>query len=1068
MRTVDELLFHLRSLNVKLWANGDRLRYSAPKNVLTPELRAEMLRLKPEILLALERTKRGSRSRPGPIEPVSRTMDLPLSSAQQRLWFLDQLAQDNSVHNTSFALRLRGPLDIGALERGLSEVFRRHESLRTSFPIIDGSPVQMISAPSPIELPTADLRTIHEDGQKEEIERTVVSEGREPFDLATGPLLRFRLLRLGENEHAFIFCMHNIAMDGWSFEVFFFELAALYGASLSDAPSPLRELPFQYADFAAWQRDWLRTELVENQLLYWKRLLARSYRPLRLHADRGRPLVESFQGASQSFSIPKRASETLRALSRREGATLFMTLLAALQALLYRYTGQEDIITFSSAFPSAAGSIRSELRTLIGLFANLLILRSSLEGNLPFRELLGRVREATLGAYENGDLPFERIARFLRSGQGHHGSTPYQVMFILQEGLAPEMAFSGLKVEPFGTPNRSTMFDLQLVMQDTGDNLLGSLLYKKDLFDDRTISRTIAHYQNLLEGIVEDPRQRLSELPLLRGLELRRILVEWNDTSADFPSDKCLNSLVEEQVARSPDAVAIVSNDHRLTYRELNRRANQVARHLLRLGVGAEAPVGIRAERSPEMVIGLLAILKAGGAYVTLSPSCDEERLAFILRDTQMSVLLAPGGLTESLSGHDVRTRALDSGWDLFERESTEDFVSGALAENTACLEYTPDSSAKANGLCFTHRAIVGSVAPSRNQNRFSDEVLLPGVPYVSSESHFEMWSCLLRGGRLRFAGPGALTRGEPRDSIERHSVYWLRTSAPAQAGSHPSVGRPGANARVHILDRHLNPVPVGVPGEVHITGQVLARCYVNQPGITAEAFIPNPLGEGKQDRLYRTGDLARWLSTGDLELLGYTDNRVMIRGIPVEPEVIERALSEHPAVRQALVVAREYPSGGPSNSLQAECILVAYLTGDEDLSAWTLRKFLKKRLPDCMIPSQFIIVQDWPLTPGGDVDRHALPEPEGIRSRTIREYVPPETKTEAIIATIWRDALGVEQIGANDNFFDLGGHSLLAIETISRMEKRLGFRISPKEMVFQTLGQLAASCDEHYAESER
>lgn len=1066
MRTVEELMLHLGSLNVELWADGDRLRYSAPKNVLTPELRAELSRLKPEIMLLLEEPARRPRSRPGPITPLSREVDLPLSSAQQRLWYLDQLAPDNSIHNTSLVLRFLGSLDVRALERGLSEVFRRHEALRTRFSTVDGSPVQTICPPAPVEMPVLDLRPLQSNARVEEVGRIVSREGRRPFDLATGPLMRFRLVQLAEEEHAFILSMHNITMDGWSFGVFFSELSALYEAFSSGTQRTLPELPFQYADFAAWQRSWLESEAVEDQLRYWRRLLARPYRPLRLPADRRPPPVETLRSASQSFSISRRSSEGLRALSRSEGATLFMTLLAALQVLLHRYTGQADVMTFSSAFPSAVGSDDPALRKLIGLFSNMLALRSDLDGDPSFSELLGRVCEVTLGAYDNGDLPFERVAEFLRPEQERGRLTPYQVMFVFQEGATPEMALSGLEVAPLGLPDRSSMFDLHLIMDDNGDTLRGTLLYKTDLFDDSTVSRAIAHYQNLLEAAIEDPRKRLSELPLLEDSELRRVILEWNKTATDYPSDKCIHELMEDQVERSPDAVAIVSDNHHLTFRELNRRANQLALYLVRLGVRSETAVGISWERSLEMVTGLLGILKAGGAYVTLSPSFTRERLAFILADAGISVLLGRGVRSELFLGQDVRILDLDSDWGRFAGASTENLTCSALAENIACVAYTPRSSARPNGLCFTHRAVAGSVKPSPIRDRFPEGVPVPQPTDLSSESYFELWGCLLNGGLLQLPGSGAASREASRDSSERRPVYWLQVSD-ARARPSAPLGLPAANTHVYILDRHLNPVPIGIPGEAYITGTVLPRCYLNQPGATAESFIPNPLGDGMPDRLHRTADLARRPPTGEIELLGHMDNRVMVRGRPVEPEEVQEALRRHPAVQRALVVAWENPAGGAPDSVQMEYTLVAYVSGDEDLSPWTLRKFLRKTLPGHMIPNQFIVIQNWPLAPGDEVDRGALPEPEGVRSKIWREYVPSTSSTEAAIAEIWRDALGVEQIGANDNFFDLGGHSLLAIDTISRMEKRLGRRISPKEIVFQTLGQIAASCEAQHVGSE-
>ncbi len=555
----------------------------------------------------------------------------PLSFAQQRLWFLDQLVPGSPFYNIPTAVRLTGQLDVTTLERSLDEIIRRHEALRTTFEAVAGRPVQVVAPTLTVPLPALDLRALSEAEREAGVRRLATAEAQQPFDLELGPLVRVTLLQLGDEEHVLLVTMHHIVSDGWSMSVFIRELVVLYQAFLSGAPSPLPELPIQYADFAVWQLQWLQGEVLEKQLSYWKKQLGDNPPRLELPTDRPRPPIETYRGAHRTFTLPETLGEALEALSRQEGTTLFVTLLAAFNVLLHRYTEQEDILVGSPI----ANRNRVEIEELIGFFVNTLVLHTDLAGNPAFRELLGRVQEVTLGAHTHQDLPFERLVEEIQTERDLSRNPLFQVMFVLQNVPTPYPRRSGLTFNLLEVDSGTARLDLALTVEQAAQGLWGEVEYNTDLFDDGTIERLVKHFQTLLEGIVATPQARLSDLPLLTEAERQQMLVVWNDTGADYPQDRCLHELFEAQVARTPEAVALVFADEELTYGELDSRANQLAHHLQGLGVGPEVLVGICVERSPEMVVGLLGILKAGGAYVPLDPTYPEDRLAFMLEDTQ-------------------------------------------------------------------------------------------------------------------------------------------------------------------------------------------------------------------------------------------------------------------------------------------------------------------------------------------------------------------------------------------------------------------------------------------------
>ena len=673
------------------------------------------------------------------------TFVIPTSFAQQRLWIIDQLEPGITAYNISVARLLKGRLSVSVLERSLNEIVRRHEVLRTSIATLDGKPVQVIAPKLTLTVPAIELSELPEAEQKLEVQRLAREEAQRPFDLARGPLLRASLLRLGDQEHVLLLTMHHIVSDGWSVGVLFRELAALYAAFSQGQPSPLHELSIQYADYALWQREWLQGEEMERQLAYWRRQLAGAPAVLELLTDRPRPAMQSFRGAKQSLVLPKDLTARLKDLSRREGVTLFMTLLAAFQTLLSRYTGQADILVGSPI----ANRNREEIEGLIGFFVNTLVLRTDLSGDPTFRELLGRVSEVALGAYAHQDLPFEKLVEGVQPERSLSHTPLFQVMFILQNAPRQALELPDLRLSPLAVESGTSKFDVTLSMVERADGLTASWEYNTDLFEAATAARMLRHFQTLLEGILADPEQRLSRLPLLTEAERRQLLVEWNNTRADYPQHQAIHRLFEAQVERTPDAMAVAFEDRQLTYRELNARANQLAHHLRKLGVGPEVLVGICLERSLEMVVGLLGILKAGGAYVPLDPAYPKQRLSFMVEDAQLPVLVTQERLVEELPEHSAKVLCLDRDWGLIGQESEGNPASGAGAENLAYVIYTSGSTGKPKGVFGPHRGAVNRFAWMWEAYPFeAEEVCCQKTSLNFVDSIWEIFGPLLQGIR--------------------------------------------------------------------------------------------------------------------------------------------------------------------------------------------------------------------------------------------------------------------------------------------------------------------------------
>jgi amino acid adenylation domain-containing protein len=1083
------------------------------------ELDKRIAALSPAKRALLEQRLKATGNRVGrnEIRPNRRQGPIPLSFNQERLWFLYQLEPESPAYNLPTWLRFEGELDVSAIRRSVNEVLRRHEILRTRIESVEGRPVQVVEPFRPLEIPLVDLSGLPAERRETEARRLCMKDAQQPFHLARDLMLRAKLFRLGESEHVLFLNRHHIASDGWSWGVLMSELETLYQAFSTRQPSPLAELPIQYADFATWQRRWLQGDVLEKQLDYWRKQFDPTPAPLELPTDRRPPATPNYCGALQSQDLPESVSLAIAELSRHEGVTLFMTLLAAFQTLLHRYTSRHDIPVGSVV----AGRNRMEVEGLIGFFANTLVLRGDLSGDPSFRVLLQRTRTLCMGAYANQDMPFGELVRELQPERDMSHSPLFQVVFVLQNASAPAMKFPGLRVTGADLLDTGgSKFELTLSIKEIGKALNAAVEYRTDLFDAETVRRMLNHYQTLLEGITANPDARLSELPLLSEREREQILVEWNRTETEYPRQRCVHELFTEQATRRRDAVAVVYDNQKLSYRELDQQTNQLANYLRTIGVGPETLVGICMDRSLQMIVGILGILKAGGAYVPLDPSYPKERLAFMLEDTQAKVVLSLEEFKELLPRRDIRVIALDRERKMIAQHSTAPVDSGTKPHNLAYVVYTSGSTGIPKGVMVEHRAIVRLV---RNSNYLSLDSS-DRVAQISNASFdaitFELWGALLNGAslvgisrvaslepallgetiaeqsistlflttslfnRIAAESPSVFSKvrnlvigGEAADGERIKSV--LSTAPPRRlinaygptenttfstwylansATDSVPIGQPIANSRVYVLDKQLRAVPIGVTGELFLAGDGLARGYLNRPELTAEKFITNPLPEEPGERLYRTGDLVRWRSDGELEFLGRMDQQVKIRGYRIELGEIESVLKQHKQVKDCAVLAREDRPGDKR--------VVAYLVikkkAERDLAVNSLRSYLKSKLPDYMVPSNFVVLESLPLTPNGKLDHKALPEPELHRTSLVEKYIEPRTGMEKALAEIWVDVLGTKQVAANDNFFELGGHSLLAVQLFSQIEKTLGHRL-PLATLFRapTIAALAALIQE-------
>jgi amino acid adenylation domain-containing protein len=1091
------MLAHLRRLDVRLSVVGERLRCDAPRGVLTPELRTALARHKAELLKLLRAPDAPRGTTLTPIPRALRDRPLPMSFGQERLWFLAQLDPQSSAYNVPASRRWQGTLDTAVLQRCLDEIVRRHETLRTTLASVDGEPAQIVHPPTAIPLPVVDLQDIAEEERESAADRLAREEAQRPFDLGRGPLLRASLIRLTAEDHLLLLTMHHAITDGWSLDVFAEELETLYAAFSRGQSSPLPELPVQYADFAQWQRTRLSDAVVEAQLAFWRRHLGPPLPTLNLPTDRPRPAVQSFRGRTHPFQLSPSVTEDATRLGNMERATPFMVLLAGFAGLLHRYTGQDDIVIGAAV----ANRSRAELEPLIGFFVNTIALRTDLSGQPTFRQLVRRVREATSEAYAHQDVPFEKVVEVLHPERRLSDNPLFRVAFILQDGTSSGVEFD---VESVGAP-----FDLTLLLWTGAAGLEGRFQYATDLFDANTIARMAGHLDLLLSGWAREPDRPVAELPMLTVAERRQLLTEWNATGRPYPTDWTIPQLFEVQASRTPDAVAVVFGDAVLTYRELSRRADQLAHYLRGHGVGPEVVVGLCVERSLGLVVALLGVLKAGGAYLPLDPAHPSERLGFMLAEAEAPVLVTQRSLLDRFPVHGAKVVCLDRDWDEMGPSPGDEPDPGVTAGTLAYLIYTSGSTGQPKGVEIPHQAVINLLCAMQELLQLSErdawlsvttlsfdiavlELMLPltvGARVVVMEPEGvadpsqladrltsaaitvmqatpTTWRLLIEYGWQGHPGLTILCGGETLSPglagalLERAARVWnvygptettvWSTAFRVEPTQGPvPIGRPIANIEVYVLDRQGEPVPIGVPGELYIGGSGVARGYFRRPELTRERFLAYPLGGRPDVRIYRTGDRVRFRSDGNLEFLGRLDDQVKVRGYRVEPGEIEAVLSQHPAVQEAVVIAEPEPDASGDKRL------CAYVGASREgrPSSGELREFVARKLPGYMIPSAFVLLEQLPLTANGKVDRHALsamttrgPIPAGSDSKSRG----PSDHLERELVRIWESTLGTSPIGMGDNFFELGGTSLRAVALLARIEETFREPL-PLATLFQT-----------------
>ncbi len=1052
---------------------------------------------------------------------------LPASFAQRRLWFLERLEPGSPLYNIPVALHLAGELAVGALAGALSEIVRRHEPLRSGLEADGEEPVQVVAPHRERPLPLVDLSNRSAAGAREAARALARAEAARPFDLERGPLFRCLLARLGRREHLLLATFHHAAADGWSLGVFHRELAALYGAFRQGLPSPLPELPIQYADYAGWQRELLASGVRERQLAYWRAQLADAPRVAELPAARPRPPARSHRGVQAARPLPAALGAAAAELARREAATPFLTYLAAWKALLFRTTAREDLVVGTPV----AGRRPEETEGLIGLFVNTLALRTRVDGRLGFRALLGRVRETALAALAHQELPFEEIVEELAPERSLAHAPLVQVIFGLQDAAAHPPELPGLAVRHFPAGHGTAKFDLALSLAEEAGGLMARLDARADVYDEADLERLLAAFETLLAAALAEPDRVLAELPLLSAAEERQVVVEWNDTAVALPAEPTIPALFAAQARERADAVALVWDGGSLSYGELEARSNRLARRLAGLGVGPESLVGVALERSPELIVALLAILKAGGAYLPLDPDYPRQRLALMLEDARAGreglVVVTRGSLAAGLPELPPGCRMVDLDREDLAAESAAPLAVPLTGDHLAYVLYTSGSTGRPKGVAVPHRAVARLVRGADYAELGPEEVFLQLAPVPFDASTLEIWGPLLNGGRLALLAPGRASLEELGAAIARHGVttLWLtaglfhqmveaqlgallgvrqllaggdvlspahvarvldaadgaervlvngygptenttftcchRMTAAAAVPASVPIGRPIANTRVYLLDRALQPVPVGVAGELYAAGAGLARGYLHRPELTAERFVPDPFGDG--GRLYRTGDLARWRADGAVEFLGRLDAQVKLRGFRVEIGEVEAVLAAHPAVAQAAVVLR----GEAEDKRLVGYVVPAEgeVAGPELVAA--LRSELARQLPDYMVPSAWVTLERLPLNANGKVDRAALPEP-GPAVGAATADTAPRTPLEELLAQAWEELLAVRGVARGDSFFDLGGHSLLATRVVSRLRELLGVEV-PLRALFEepTLAGLAGRVEALRAEGE-
>ncbi|MBD1217907.1 MAG: amino acid adenylation domain-containing protein [Aphanizomenon flos-aquae Clear-A1] len=1063
-------------------------------------------------LLKLLLNKKGINLQTETILPRPNSEPAPLSFGQEQLWFLSQI-QDNTTYNLPLALQISGSLNISVLEQVITEIVRRHEILRTNFQQIEGKNLQVIRPEINISLQVINLEQITAKQQLQNVERLINQETDKIFNLSEDDLFQSTLYQLNQNSYILLLNMHHIISDGWSIGILLQELSTLYGAYLAGNKSPLPDLQIQYADYAIWQKEKFTSEIREKQLNYWKQQLADIPPLLELPTDKPRPPIQSFRGGIWEFSINSNLSQKIRTLTQQSDATLFMTMLAAFVILLYRCSGQDDILIGSPM----AGRNRQEIQSLIGYFVNTVVLRTKLTGNPNFREILNQVRQVATDAHNYQDIPYNQVVEALNPQRNLSYNPVFQILFDLQRSLTDKLQLPGLTLQPFLGEHSTSKFDLSLIIEDRGTELIGAWEYSSDLFTQEAISRITENFQTLLNGIVNNPETPINQLPIISAFEQQQILEKWNNTQQDYPESFCIHELFTQQVIKTPDAIAVKFGNQQLTYTQLNQKANQLANYLQNCGVTSEVLVGLYLERSLDILIAILAILKAGGAYLPLDPKYPQTRLTDILNDSQVSIILTQEKLLTSLSSplprgetpltpYQGKIILLDTDLTIISQQNIETPISAIKPDNLAYVIYTSGSTGKPKGVMITHQNIVNHATSIIDKYQInSHDRILQFTTFIFDVAAEEIFPAWLSGATLiicpqemvtnliefsQFLAQESLTVvnlptpywqewvleidrkvsqipdslrlvitgsdqvlpeklalwqklvTEKRQNIQwinaygltettiTSTVYQLPVNYQLNTTHSVPIGRPIANTEIYILDQNLQPVPIGIPGELHIGGAGLARGYLNRKQLTNEKFISNPISSSKSSRLYKTGDLARYLPDGNIEFLGRIDYQVKIRGFRIELGEIEAVLAQHPLVKSSAVIVREIQPGNKQ--------LVAYVvTEDHSNIQQDLRSFLKQNLPDYMLPAFFVRLAELPLTPTGKINRRALSALMLELNHEI-DYILPRNPLEQKLAEIWCQVLGLEKVSVEENFFNLGGHSLATIQIISRIRETL------------------------------
>ncbi|TVP68127.1 MAG: amino acid adenylation domain-containing protein [Leptolyngbya sp. LCM1.Bin17] len=1114
MNTID-VLQDLVIEGWKFWSEENRLCYRAPKEKSSSKVLTQLKQRKVEIIQLLK------------YHPEIFNI-YPLSHSQKALWFLWQLEPLSPAYNQIFSGRIFDDVNVPSLLSAFEKLIERHPCLRSTSPKIGEEPIQQVHHTQAVDFQQIDAS----DWSEAKLYSSVKRESQQSFDLEHESVLRVRLFSCSAQEHILLITIHHIATDGWSLGIILSELTQLYQAHQDDVAASLPPLNYSYFDYVHSHKTMLESSRGEGLWYYWKDKLKGKLPELDLPTDKPRPPIQTYNGASHKFQLSDQLVRQIKQLAQSTDTTLYMLLLATFEVLLYRYTGQEDILVGSPI----AGRLQPQFKEVVGYFVNLVVMRGDLSNNPSFKEFLTQIRQTVLEAFTHQEYPFALLVEKLRPHRDPSRSPIFQAFFALQQlhssremqkffvhDTNKEFIREGLDLRPFDIPQQEGQFDLTLEMIESSESIFGSFKYNTDLFEESTIERMAVHFQNLLSAIVEDPQKAVGNLPLLSAEERQQLLVKWNDTKCEYPHDKCIHQLFEQQVDSTPDAVAVEFENQQLSYLQLNQRANSLAHYLKSLGVEPEVLVGICVERSIDMVVGLLGILKAGGAYVPIDPHYPEERLSYMLADSGVVVLLTQSSLLASLPSSTARVVCLDTDWQLMEQHPQENLDVGVRPDNLAYVIYTSGSTGQPKGVQICHQSVVNLLNSMQYSPGLTSkdtiysvttisfdiaalEIYLPltigakvSVASRQSASNADWllsqlssskatvmqatpatWQMLLASGWSShyplkvLCGGEALPTKLAREILETGSELWnlygptettiwsasrqiVASETLARANYSPSsIGRPIANTQAYILDPHLQPVPIGIPGELYIGGDGLARGYLNRPDLTAEKFIANPFGEG---RLYKTGDLARYLLDGNIEYLGRIDHQVKLRGFRIELGEIESILNHHEQVQQCAVILREDTPGN-------KC-LVAYLVGEDTLEVNTLREFLKQQLPGFMMPSAFIQLDTFPLTPNGKIDRKAFPAPAPELTRTGK-FFAPQTQQQRLIAGLFAQVLSlpVESIGLQDNFFELGGHSLLATQLMCILQESFNINIPLRALFEYPSVEALANSVENYLES--